>query len=68
MSTGDDITLVTGVGDDKAYGFELGSLFNYSFAGAALELGLGAAFEDIGLSARHKMPWQTVLSKTCFLL
>lgn len=46
VSTGDDITLVTGVGDDKAYGFELGSLFNYSFVGAAIDLS-GVQLNDL---------------------
>ena len=46
VSTGDDITLVTGVGSDEAYGFELGTLFNYSFIGASLNV-TGVQLNDL---------------------
>lgn len=35
-TSGDDISLITGVGDDKAYACEFGSFFNYRFIGANL--------------------------------
>jgi len=46
VSTSDDITEIGGLGEGDAYSFEIGSLFNYSFVGAGINL-TGVQLNDL---------------------